>query len=165
MLSMAAMVAAVTLYPTSRQAAQIALVVLGMAALIALLLSMVQLFGFPNRSQILLLQSGEDIILATNAMHEGFKLRFLRDILGENVIAISDADRSRWKFLEEDGYYATLCVRNAKKLVILRLCTMIFDDVFAVDGSNRWEHHDSSSNADPTFAKGDMPRLRAWKGV
>ncbi len=26
---------------------------------------------------------------------------------------------------------------------MLRLCTMIFDDVFVADRNNRWEHHDS----------------------
>jgi hypothetical protein len=40
---------------------------------------------------------------------------------------------------------------------------MMFDDVFAVDSNNRWEHHDSASTAEPSFSKADMPRLRAWQ--
>ena len=103
------------------------------------------------------------MIIATNALHEGFKLRFLRDILNDNVAVLSDEDRAQWKFLEDDGYYPALSVRNPKKILILRLCMMVFDDVFAVDPSNRWEHHDSSSTAEPAFARGEMPHLKTWK--
>ena len=28
------------------------------------------------------------MIIATNALHEGFKLRFLRDILSDNVVGV-----------------------------------------------------------------------------
>ena len=103
------------------------------------------------------------MIIATNALHDGFKFRFLRDVLSENIFTLSDEERARWKFLEADGYYPMLSVRNPKKLLILRLCTMMFDDVFAVDSSNRWEHHDSASTAEPSFSKADMPHLRAWQ--
>jgi hypothetical protein len=40
---------------------------------------------------------------------------------------------------------------------------MIFDDVFVVDRNNRWEHHDSSSTAEPSFSKREMPPLTSWK--
>ena len=105
----------------------------------------------------------EETVVATNALHEGFKLRFLRDILGENVMSFSDEDRARWKPLENDGFYAALTVRSVRKLIMLRLCTMIFDDVFAVDLSNRWEHHDASNTPEPTFSKREMPRLTSWQ--
>ena len=102
------------------------------------------------------------MIVATNALHEGFKLRFLRDILGENVASFSDEDRARWKPLENDGFYAAFAVRNVRKLIMLWLCTMVFDDVFAVDRNNRWEHHDASNTAEPTYSKREMPRLTSW---
>jgi hypothetical protein len=47
--------------------------------------------------------------------------------------------------------------------VLLRLCMMIFDDVFVADRNNRWEHHDSSSTAEPSFSKREMPRLTSRK--
>jgi hypothetical protein len=66
--------------------------------------------------------------------------------------------------LEADGFYATLYVRNVRKLIMLRLCTMLFDDVFCVDRNNRWEHHDSSSTSEPSFSKREMPPgLTSWK--
>jgi len=142
---------------------RLVLVLIGGIALVALVLSLLQLYGHPKRSQVLLFQSDEEIVVATNAIHEGFKLRFLRDILGDNVSSFTDEDRARWKTLEADGFYAALYVRNTRKLIMLRLCTMIFDDVFVTDRSNRWEHHDSSSTSEPSFSKREMPRLTGWK--
>jgi len=143
--------------------ARLLLVVLGVLAIAAVVLSLVQLYAHPKRSQVLLIQSDDALVIATNALHEGFKLRFLRDILGEQVAAFSDEDRLRWKTLEKDGFYATLYVRNVRKVIMLRLCTMIFDDVFFADRNNRWEHHDSSSTSEPSFSKREMPRLSSWK--
>ena len=94
-------------------------------------------------------------------LHEGFKLRFLRDVLGEHVASFTDEERARWKPLEEDGFYATLYIRNARKVMMLRLCTMIFDDVFVADRNGRWEHHDSSRTAEPSFSKRETPRLKS----
>ena len=143
--------------------ARVFFVLLAAVAVIAIGLSLLQLYVHPKRSQVLLFQNDDEIVVATNALHEGFKLRFLRDILGEQVSAFSDEDRVRWKSLEADGFYATLYIRNVRKLIMLRLCTMIFDDVFVADRSHRWEHHDSSSTSEPSFSKREMPRLTSWK--
>ena len=69
----------------------------------------------------------------------------------------------KWKALENDGFYAALHVGSVRKLILLKLCQMIFDDVFAADTSNRWEHLDSSNTANPSFSKREMPRLTSWK--
>jgi hypothetical protein len=45
--------------------------------------------------------------------------------------------------------------------MMLRLCTMIFDDVFVADRNGRWEHHDSSRTAEPSFSKRETPRLKS----
>lgn len=162
-LATTSLVTAVGLYSQAGDTLRLGLVVLGAVALAALLLALLQIYAYPQRSHALLVHMGTEMIIATNALHEGFKLRFLRDILNDNVAVLSDEDRKRWKFLEDDGYYPALCVRVPKKILILRLCTMVFDDVFTVDMTNRWEHHDSSSTAEPAFARGDRPRLKAWK--
>ena len=132
-------------------------------SIVAIFLSLLQVYIHPKRSQVLLFQNDDEIVVATNALHEGYKLRFLRDILGDNVTAFADEDRTKWKPLEADGFYATLHVRNVRKLIMLRLCLMIFDDVFAADRSNRWEHHDSSNTSEPSFSKREMPPLTSWK--
>ena len=157
------LVASGALYSQVSENMRIVLVILGGVGLVALALALLQLYVYPRRSHVLLLHRGSDMIIATNALHEGFKLRFLRDVLTDSVTALSDEDRARWKTLEADGYHPALCIRNPKKVLILRLCTMLFDDVFAVDASNRWEHHDSASTAEPSFAKGERPRLKRWK--
>jgi len=162
-LSTAALVASLSLYSQAGENLRLVLILLGAVGLLALALALLQLYVYPKRSHALLVQRGNEMIIATNSLHEGFKLRFLRDVLSENVTALSDEERERWKALESDGYYPALCVRNPRKLLILRLCTMLFDDVFAVDASNRWEHHDSASTAEPSFAKGERPRLKTWK--
>jgi hypothetical protein len=145
------------------QPMQIVLFILGLAAIGTIALALVQLYSYPKRSHAILIQRERDIVIATNAVHEGFKLRFLRDVIGESVFSFSDEDREQLKPLEADGYYAAFVVRNVRKLLVLRLCTMMFDDVFCVDPSERWEHHDSSSTSEPSFHKREMPRLRTWK--
>ena len=162
-LSVISLIAILLNFSEASQTAQLGLVVLAAAAVLALALSFLQLYVHPKRSQVILFQNDEEIVIATNVLHEGFKLRFLRDILGDSVVAFSDEDRVRWKPLESDGFYATLHVRGVRKVVMLRLCTMIFDDVFVADRSNRWEHHDSSSTAEPSFSKREMPPLTGWK--
>jgi hypothetical protein len=136
---------------------------LGAAAIVAIVIAVIQLYAHPRRSQVLLFSRDDAVVIATNALHEGFKLRFLRDIFGENVFSFSDEERARWKGLEADGFYPSLYVRNVRKVIVLRLCTMIFDDVFAADRNGRWEHHDSSSTAEPSFSRHEMPRLKSWK--
>jgi len=164
-LAMTAIVSATMLYSESSGVQRTAAGALGLLGLAALILALLQLYAFPKRSQVLLLHQGDSMIIATNVTHEGHKFRFLRDILTENIVTISDEDRARWKFLEQDGYYATMCIRDPKKTLIVKLCTAIFDDVFAVDRTNRWEHYDSANTADPPYAKNEMPRLRNWSGV
>lgn len=162
-LSTTALVSVVTLFSQASEGVRLGLLVLGTVALLALILSLLLAYTHPKRSHALLVHRGAEMIVATNALHEGFKLRFLRDILSDNVTVLSDEDRARWKFLEADGYYPALCVKNPRKILMLRLCCMVFDDVFAVDSTQRWEHHDSSSSAEPSFATGDKPSIRSWK--
>ena len=136
---------------------------LGAIAALAVVLSLIQLLAHPRRSQVLLFHRDDEMVVATNALHEGFKFRFLRDILGDHVTSFTDEDRAHWKSLEDDGFYAALYVRNVRNLIMLRLCTMIFDDVFVADRNNRWEHHDSSRTAEPTYSRRERPNLTGWK--
>jgi hypothetical protein len=150
-------------YSQSSEVMQLLLSLLGLAALAAIVIALIQLYSFPRRSHALIIHNDEQMILATNALHEGFKLRFLRDVLGEHVYSLSDGERAKLKALEGDGYFPALLVKGVRKVFLMRLCTMIFDDVFIVDRADRWEHHDSSSTSEPSYHKREMPPLRAWK--
>ena len=162
-LALTTIVTAASLYSQSADIMRAVLIILAVAGVVALALSLIQLFGFPRRSHVILVHRGEEMIIAANALHEGFKLRFLRDVLTDSVTTLSDEERARWKFLEADGYFPVLCIRNPRKVLVLKLCTMVFDDVFAVDASNRWEHHECSSTSDPSFASAEMPPLKTWE--
>jgi hypothetical protein len=144
---------------------QVVLILLSAAAVAALILAALQLVTSPKRSQALIFYRDEGMVVAVNTLHEGFKLRYLRDILGENCSSFSDEERLRWKDLEADGFYASLSIRNARRLVVLRLCTMIFDDVFVADQFGRWEYFDASCTSEPSFSKREMPPLKRGKGM
>src|SRR5437763_310203 len=124
-LAAAVLTGVILQYSGAPQILQVVLVLLGLASIVTIALALVQLYSFPKRSHAILIQREQDIIIATNAVHEGFKLRFLRDVIGENVFAFSDQDREQLKPLEVDGYYPTMLVRNVRKLLLLRLCTMV----------------------------------------
>ena len=164
-LSIAVLITAILQYSESSDSMRAIFLVLSIAGLVSIGLSAFQLYGLPRRSSVILIHKGDEMVVATNATHEGYKFRFIRDVLSENMTNLSDADRAKWKFLEDDGYFPALCIRNPKKLLVLRLCTMAFDDVYFIDSTNRWEHHDCSSTSEPTFSTPEKPQIRAWKGT
>jgi hypothetical protein len=164
-LSVAAFVVTFSRFSSSSEAAQWGLAVWSLVAAVALILCFVQLYAFPERSHALLLHMGDYMLIATNVLHESFKLRFLRDVLNDSVTALSDEDRAKWKVLEADGYHLAMRIQNPRKILVLRLCTMVYDDVFVIDRSNRWEHHDSSCTADPVSSTREMPHFRSWNGA
>ena len=164
-LSTAVLFTAASQYSASSDGMRAVYLILSLTGLLAIILCAFQLYGLPRRSSVLLIHKGDEMIVATNATHEGFKFRFIRDVLSENITNVGDEDRAQWKFLEDDGYFTALCIRNPKKLLILRLCTMAFDDVYFIDSTNRWEHHDSASTSEPTFSTPEKPQIREWKGI
>lgn len=135
------------------------------AAIVTLVFSVLLQVGFPRRSQVVLFNREGDMIIAINQLHETFKLRFLRDVLSDQCSTFSDEDRVRWKDLESEGFYPVLYVKQPRKVLIQRYCSIMFDDIFAVDLSNRWDHWDCSDTAEPTFATRESPPLRNWKGM
>jgi hypothetical protein len=153
-------------YSRVSQGEQIVFLLLGVASLAAIVISMMQIYSHPRRSHALIIhRADEEMVLATNVVHEGYKLRFLRDVLNEHVYSFSDEDRVRYKSLESDGYHPAMLIRNVRKVLLLKLCMMMFDDIYVVDQADRWEHHETSNTSEPTTHKREMPPLRAWKGI
>src|SRR5689334_1275295 len=81
-LSVLALAVVVLNFSAASGATRVSLGALAIISLDATVLSLLQVYTYPKRSQVLLFQNDEEIVIATNALHEGFKLRFLRDILG-----------------------------------------------------------------------------------
>src|SRR5262245_57543278 len=78
-LSIAVLATAFLMYSQSPDATRAVFLILSLASLIAAGLSIFQLYGLPRRSSVILIHKGDEMIIATNATHEGFKFRFLRD--------------------------------------------------------------------------------------
>src|SRR5436309_14516663 len=60
---------------------QVLLVLLGAIPVVAVVLSLIQLFAHPKRSQVLLLQLDDEMVLTITAVDEGYVLPFLRVLL------------------------------------------------------------------------------------
>src|SRR5437868_6926629 len=99
-LASAILVEAFARYSQVSPTAQLLFLLLGASAFAAIVLALVQIYSLPKRSHALIIHRGdEEMVLATNVVHEGFKLRFLRDVLHEHVFSFSDEDRERYKSL------------------------------------------------------------------
>src|SRR5262245_25785986 len=84
-LSIAVLIDVFLIFSGRSQPVQLVLFLFGIAASTAIVLSIIQIYSSPKRSQLILFHREDEMVVATNAIHEGFKLRFLRDVLGENV--------------------------------------------------------------------------------
>src|SRR5438105_3773394 len=96
-LAVAALIEIGSQYSAAGQTMQALLLLLGFTSIATLVLVLIQVYSSPKRSHALIIQRDGDLIIATNAIHEGFKLRFLRDVLTESVFSFSDEDRERLK--------------------------------------------------------------------
>jgi hypothetical protein len=139
-------------YGGAGTATRVALVALIVAAVAAIVLASIQILAYRHRSRAVIFHNGDQFVVATNLLHEGYKLRFFRDVLNESISSFSDEERERWNALDRVGYHAVFSVRNVRKTVLLPLCFMVFDEVFTVDHSRRWDFFDSKNTSEPTFS-------------
>jgi len=139
-------------YPGTGTAGRVALVLVALVAVAAIVLALLQILSNRHRSRAVIFHDGEQFVVATNHLHEGYKLRFFRDILNENITSFSDEERERWNALSRVGYHAVFRVRNVRKPVLLPLCFMVFDEVFTVDHSRRWDYFNTTNTSEPTFS-------------
>src|SRR5688572_33451805 len=69
-LATVALIASVTLYSQAGENLRLALLGLGVVGFLALALGLLQLYVFPRRSHALLVQRGNEMIIATNRSEE-----------------------------------------------------------------------------------------------
>jgi hypothetical protein len=142
----------VSVFADASPLGQVPLTLLGLVAVAAIGLSLMQLLSHRGASRALIFHEGDHYVVATNFLHEGYKLRFFRDILNEKIVSFSDAERDQWSALERVGYHAVFSVRDVRKPVLLPLCFMVFDEVFVVDHNRRWDYFNSKNTSEPTFS-------------
>ena len=142
-----------SIFPSSSEPVRLALVGLGLAGVVTLILSILQLFSRRTASKLILFHQGNDYVVATNHLHDGFKLRFFRDILSDGIGPFSDDERIRWSALSQEGFHPVFVIRNTRKTLILPICYMLFDEVFVCDHTQRWDYYDCRKTSDPTFSR------------
>jgi hypothetical protein len=131
---------------------QVGMILLVIVALAAMALSVLGALSHRRNSKAVLFQEDDNFIVATNHLHEGYKLRFFRDILNEKIVSMTDAEREHWKVIEQFGFHAVFNVQHVRKPVLLPLCFMVFDEVFLVDHTRRWDYFNSQNTSEPTFS-------------
>ena len=132
---------------------QAVLIALGLVALVAAPLAGIQLWLDRGPSKAVIFNSGDQMVIATNQLHQGFKLRLFRDLLSEHMVAFSDEERERWSVLTKEGFHPVFLMNNVRKTFLLPICFMVFDEVFMTDGSGRWDYYDCRNTSEPTFAE------------
>lgn len=134
------------------EAARVGMILLSIAALATIVLSMVQILAHRATNQAVIFHEGDHYVIATNSLHEGYKLRFFRDTLNEQITSFSDDEREQWNVLERVKFHAVFKVHGVRKTVLLPLCFMVFDEVFVVDHTRRWDYFNSRNTSEPTFS-------------
>lgn len=152
-LAVAAVIGVISDIGSKTDAVQAALVALVLVALVAAVLAALQLWLDRGPSRAVVFHSDERMIVATDQLHQGFKLRLFRDLLTENMFAFSDDERERWSALTKEGFHPVFNLRNVRKTFLLPICFTVFDEVFYSDGSGRWDYYDCRNTSEPTYAE------------
>jgi len=152
-MSVAVFVAIGVIFARSSEPVRLSLLGLALAATITLILSTLQLFSRCTASKIVLFHQGNDYVVLTNHLHDGFKLRFFRDVLSDAVGPFSDAERIKWNVLSKEGFHPVFVIQNTRKTLIMPICYMLFDEVFVCDHTQRWDYYDCRKTSDPTLAQ------------
>ena len=152
-LTVAVLFGVISNFSDKSEPLQAVLIALGLVALVAAPLAGIQLWLDRGPSKAVIFNSGDQMVIATNQLHQGFKLRLFRDLLSEHMVAFSDEERERWSVLTKEGFHPVFIMNNVRKTFLLPICFMVFDEVFMTDGSGRWDYYDCRNTSEPTFAE------------
>ncbi len=150
--AIAVLIGVASTFPGSSGPVRLGLMGLGLVAVVTLVLSIFPLIYRRATSKLLLFHQGNDYVVATNHLHDGFKLRFFREVLSDAVGPLSDDDRIRWNGLSREGFHPVFVIRNTRKTVTLPISSMLFDEVFVCDHTQRWDYYDCRNTSEPTFS-------------
>ena len=132
---------------------QTVLSVIGLVALTAIAIGLVQLISLRGTSRAILFHQPDQMVIATNHLHDGYKLRFFRDLLSDSITAFTDEEREQWSALSKVGFHPVFKVRDARKPILLSMLFLLFDDVYVLDHTNRWDYFDCRNTSEPTYSK------------
>ena len=152
-LAATVLVGIVSNFSGSSDILQIGLLALGLVAVAAIAITLIQFLSHRNTNKIVLFHQADATIVATNHLHEGFKLRFFRDVLNDNLVAFSDEEREQWSALRSQGFHPVFKIQNVRNPFLLPLCFMLFDEVFVWDHTNQWDYFDCRNTSEPTHSE------------
>jgi len=151
-LAIAMLVGVASEFGSASEAGRVGLTLLGLVALGAGIFSAIQIWANRGFSQVVIFTEPGHFVIATSSLHEGYKLRFFRDVLNENITSFTDSEREHWSVLEQVAFHPVFKVHSVRKQVLLPLCFMVFDEVFVVDHSRRWDFFNSRNTSEPTYS-------------
>jgi hypothetical protein len=152
LLSAVVLVGVVRSYSSADELAQMILLVLGGLSLAMIGIAVVQLISFRGPSKVILFHQPEQMVIATNQLYDSFKLRYFRDMLNDNLYHFSDSERQEWSALKEEGFHAVFKVRETRKTQLLPMLCLLFDQVYVLDHTNRWDYFDCQNTSEPTHS-------------
>ena len=151
LMALVVLLGALTFLPHTSNIGRLALIGRIFISILTLLVTVFQLASRLSRSKVILVQRGNDFTVITNSLHDGFKLRFLRDILTDAISPLSDVQRKQWELLDTEGFHPVFVLVNVRKTLIITICCLIFDEVIFYDHKQRWDYYDCTKTSDPTF--------------
>lgn len=152
-MSLVALTAVTFIFFDSPEIVRWGLLVLSITAVVTIVVSSMELFSNRSVSKIILFQADNDYIVTTNHLHDGFKLRFFRDIFGDAIGHFSDEDRTKWSVLSKEGIHPVFIIHNTRKTLILSISQMLFDEVFVYDHTGQWNYFDCRQTSEPTSSE------------
>jgi hypothetical protein len=153
LLALTVLVSVARGFSQRNQIGQFLFIVIGLVALATIALALVQLFSYRGSTKAILFHQDDKMIIATNHLHDGYRLRFFRDLLNDNITAFSDDEREQWSALKKEGFNAVFKIHGVRKPFILPMLFLVFDEVFVSDHTNRWDYFDCRNTSEPTYSR------------
>ncbi len=140
-------------FSQSNPTGQFFFILIALVALATIAIALIQLLTYRGSSKAILFHQDDKMIIATNHLHDGYRLRFFRDLLNDNITAFSDAEREQWSALTKEGFNAVFKIHGVRKPFILPMLFLVFDEVFVSDHTNRWDYFDCRNTSEPTYSR------------
>ncbi len=153
LLGLAVLVSVARGFSQSNQVGQFISIVIGLVALATIGIALIQIFSYRGSSKAILFHQDESMVIATNHLHDGYRLRFFRDLLNDHITAFSDEERDQWSSLTKEGFHAVFKIHDVRKPFILPMLFLVFDEVFVSDHMNRWDYFDCRNTSEPTYSR------------
>ncbi len=131
---------------------KVTVIVLTLFSLVIMTSSLIGLWRFRRRSKVILFKQGpETLLYSSQPIEDGYKFRLFRDVIGEKIVNRYHTDDPESLPVQVKGFELVLVFSDANMPMILRLCQLLFDDVYMNDPEHVWIRYDSGSDSEPSI--------------